>query len=103
MNSFVNEQKKGNVQMNTIVREMNPAEEIELTDAQLSAVYGAWGEECQPQYQARPVYQVCEVKPICQEQAKSSSLLVQKKVVVVYEEDFLIKKDEEAKSYGYSC
>jgi hypothetical protein len=27
--------------MNTNVREMNPAEEIELTDAQLMAVYGA--------------------------------------------------------------
>ena len=27
--------------MNTIVREMNPAEEIELTDAELGAIFGA--------------------------------------------------------------
>src|SRR5436853_4965129 len=106
MNSFVNEQKKGNVQMNTIVREMNPAEEIELTDTQLSAVYGAWDEQCQSQsqYQCQSQSQaqpVCQARPICQEQEKSSSsVLVQKKVVIFVEEDFSLEKNEAEQSYS---
>src|SRR5947209_1223739 len=39
MNSF--EHKKGTIHMNNSVRLANPAEEIELTDAQLAAIYGA--------------------------------------------------------------
>jgi len=31
--------------MNSIVREMNPIGEIELTDAQLTAVHGAWDDQ----------------------------------------------------------
>ncbi len=93
--------------MNTIVREMNPTEEIELTDTQLEAVYGGCDKEwqsqvvCQPYVGYRPQL-AWGAKPACPEQEKSSSVLVHKKVVFSFEEDFSIKKDEEEKGYSNS-
>jgi hypothetical protein len=79
--------------MNTIVREMNPAGEIELTDAQLAAVYGACDNDVQP---------VCEEKPICHEHKKHSTTIIHKKVVFFFEEDFFVKKDDDESSFSNS-
>jgi len=98
------EQEKGNVQMNTIVREMNPTEEVELTDSQLSAVYGAYDDESQSQavcqagvvYQPHVVYQpklVWEAKPVYNYQDSCDSTIIHKKVITVFEKDYCIKRD----------
>ncbi len=90
--------------MNTIVREVNPTKEIELTDTQLSAVYGA----CDDQWQSQAVCQaqlVCQpqlvrrARPICEEQEEHSSTIIHKKVIVVFEEDFSLEKDSSSARY----
>ena len=78
--------------MNSIVREMNPSGEIELTDAQLGAIYGAC-DDCQFQ-------PVCQEKPICREQKEHSTTIIKKKVVFFFEEDFFFKKDSDESSFS---
>jgi|GraSoiStandDraft_60_1057301.scaffolds.fasta_scaffold381645_1 hypothetical protein len=53
--------------MSNIVRtwenEANPAGEIELTDAQLAAVYGAWDNDCQTEAEHKEEFhKECEKK-----------------------------------------
>lgn len=47
--------------LSTCKKEANPAEEIELTDAQLVAVYGAWGDVTQNICEGAPVEHGCAV------------------------------------------
>ncbi len=73
--------------MNTIVHtwedEAIPAGEIELTDAQLAAVYGAWGEEeeCEPKF-----------KPECEEEEPHKKF--EKEVKVCFEFEFEVECEE---------
>ncbi len=75
--------------MNTIVHtwedEAIPAGEIELTDAQLAAVYGAWGkeEECEPK---------CE--PECEEEEPCKKFEKKVRIHAEFEFEAEFKKKE---------
>lgn len=79
--------------MNTIVREMNPAGEIELTDAQLTAVYGACDDE---EWQLRCEPECEEVRPRCHREKHHHSSTTIIKKVVFFKEDFFFKKDDDS-------
>ncbi len=78
--------------MNTIVREVNPTKEIELTDTQLSVVYGAWGEECEPKF-----------KPECEEEESHKKVEKEVKIHVEFEFEFEAEFEEkkQKKAWGW--
>jgi hypothetical protein len=81
--------EKGNLQMSNIVRtwknEANPAGEIELTDTELAAVYGALDDD-----------------GFLFHQDKHSSNTTIKKKVIFFAEDLLIKKNNEDNDFSGS-
>jgi len=88
--------EKGNVHMSNIVRtwedEAIPAGEIELTDAQLAAVYGAWGEECEP-----------KPKPKCEEEESHKKFEKEVKIHVEFEFEFEAEFKKEKKKFKKDC
>ena len=82
--------------MSNIVRtwedEANPAQEIELTDAQLAAVVGAWDDHCYSNYQ--PSYH-----SNCYDKKYHKKFEKKVKVHIEFEYEAEFKKEEEFKKY----
>ena len=78
--------------MSNIVRtwedEAIPTGEIELTDAQLAAVYGAWGKECEPE---------------CEEEEPRKKFEKEVKVHVEFEFEFEAEFKKEKKKFKKDC